>query len=322
MSAVSVTDLSVADRNVGLYELLWRLPTGLVLDFLERASEWELRNALAERLAATTEMVREPMAATPSLRGDADRVARECAEYLLSSNATLGALMSQLEHGADAPLTVRWSGVEHLREAREGGRPVLVFAPHVGFLYAVPIALAALGERSSVLGGETARDVLIRVFSTVAPRLMDQVGYIVVPGEGCARAALDTLARGELLVMFPEVNRGATGNVRSATTTFLGRTIWLPTTAARLARMAGAVILPATVLPDGPRGVVVEFAAPVAAPADRHGDLPTSVWLFRWLEGVVEDRPHLWLGWTMLDTDMRVTPPVSASGAASGAART
>ena len=184
----------------------------------------------------------------------------------------------------------------------------MVFAPHVGFLYAVPTVLAALGEPSAVLGGELARDVLVRVFGAVAPRLVGQVGYIVVPSPGCARAALDTLVRGRLLVMFPEVNRGATGNVRSATASFLGRTVWLPTTAARLARMAGAAILPATVTPDGARGVVIEFAPPVAAPADRHGDVPTSERLFAWLESVVQRRPHLWWGWTMLDTDMSVTP--------------
>lgn len=307
MSELSVTDLSVAGQNVSLFELLWRLPTELVLDFLERANTWELRHSLDQRLANTVEMVRTPVALTPSLRDRSDRIARECAEYVFRSNAILGALMAQLERGARSPLEVQWRGVENLHRAREGDRPVVVFAPHIGFLYAVPVALAALGERSAVLGGDAARDVLLRVFAAVAPRLMERVGYIVVPSPGCARAAVDTLARGELLVMFPEVNRGATGNVQSATTTFLGRTIWLPTTAARFARMARADILPALVTPVGARQVRIEFGEPVAAPVDRHADLPTSRRLFEWLERVVEDRPHLWLGWPMLDADMKVT---------------
>jgi lauroyl/myristoyl acyltransferase len=311
VSAQSVTDFNVARQSASLFELLWQLPTELVLDFLERANEWELRNSLTERLAQTAEMIRAPVALTPSLRDRSDRIAQECAEYVLRSNATLSALIIQLERGAQSPLEVQWSGVEHLRRIREGGRPAVVFAPHIGFLYAVPVALAAVGERSAVLGGDIAREVMFKIFVTVAPRLLERIDYIVVPSPGCAMAAVDTLRRGELLVMFPEVNRGATGNIQSVTTEFLGRRIWLPTTAARFARMARADILPALVTPTAARQVRIEFGEPVAAPADRHADVPTSLRLFEWLERTVEDRPHLWWGWPMLDIDMKVIEPAA-----------
>ena len=306
MSEQSVTDLSVAGQNVSLFELIWQLPNDLVLDFLERASAWEMRNNLAGRLARTVELVRQPIALTPSLRDRSDEIAKRCAEFVLSSNGSLAALVVQLERGGPPALDVEWIGIDNLRSARDGDRPLVVFAPHVGFLYAVPLALAALGERSAVLGSEAARDVLMPVLSALAPRLAERIGYIVVPGPGCARAAAGTLARGDVLVMFPEVNRGATGNVQSATTTFLGRTIWLPTTAARFARIAHADILPALVTPGSARQVRIEFGAPIPAPAGRHADVETSARLFGWLERVIEDRPHLWLGWPMLDSDMNV----------------
>ena len=303
---LSVTDLRVAGANIDLFGLLWRLPAGLVLDFLEQANAWEMRHSLARRLASTVEMVATPIAQTPALRDRSDQVARECAEFFFRSNAALSALLVQLERGTAGPLEVQWQGVDNLRRAREGGRPVVVFAPHIGFLYAVPFALAVLGERSVSLTGEMTGDVLTRVFSTMAPKLIESTSYILVPSPGCARAATDTLWRGGVLVVFPEVNYGATGNVQAATTTFLGRTVWLPTMAARFARIARADILPVLVTPDGPRRVRVELDDPVAAPADRHADVATSVRLFRWLERVIEERPHLWWGWPLLDTKMRV----------------
>jgi lauroyl/myristoyl acyltransferase len=302
----SVIDLSVASQSTPLYRLLWQLPTELVLGFLEQASDWELRHRLADRLASTRELIRGPVALTPALRERGEQIAQASAEFVLRSNATLGALVTQLERTEKSPLDIEWCGLDQLRRARAGDRPAVVFAPHVGFLYAVPLALAALGVRTSVLGSGIAGDALLGIFSAVAPRLVAQVDYLVVPSPGTAHAATRALARGDLLVIFPEVDRGSTGTVRSATATFLGRTIRLPTTAARFARIARADLLPALVVPDGDRLVRIEFGEPVPPPADRHGDIPTSRRLFSWLERVVEERPHLWLGWPMLDTDMKV----------------
>lgn len=308
----SVIDLSVASQSTPLYTLLWQLPTELVLDFLERASEWELRHRLAERLASTCELIREPVAATPALRERSEQIARASAEFVLRSNATLGALVTQLERDQTSPLEVEWCGLD--RVSRAGGRPAVVFAPHIGFLYAVPLALAALGVRSTVLGGGIAGTALQGSFAALAPRLLERIRYLVVPAAGTAHAATRALATGDMLVIFPEVDRGSTGTTRGATATFLGRTIRLPTTAARFARIAGTDLLPALVTPDGDRRVRVEFGEPVPPPADRHDDVPTSLRLFGWLERVVEQRPHLWLGWPMLDTDMRVPDPVPTPG--------
>jgi lauroyl/myristoyl acyltransferase len=303
----SVIDLSVAGQSPTLYKLLWQLPTELVLDFLERASDWELRHRLADRLAGTTELLRQPVALTPGLRDRAEPVARECAEFVLRSNATLGALITQLERDEKSPLDIQWSGLDNLRRATAGDRPAVVFAPHIGYLYVVPFALAALGVRSTVLGSGIAGQALRDIFPALAPRLVERIGYLVVPRPDTARAATQALARGDLLVIFPELDRGATSTVESATATFLGRTIRLPTTAARFARIARASILPALVTPDGDRRVRVEFGEPVPAPANRHGDVPTSLRLFGWLERQVEQRPELWLAWPMLDPEMKVS---------------
>lgn len=323
MPEQSVIDLRVACQSVPLYRLLWQLPTELVLDFLERASDWELRHRLAERLASTTELIREPVALTPALKDRSDRIARAAAEFVLRSNATLGALITQLERDEKAPLEIEWCGLDRLRRVRADGRPAVVFAPHVGYLYAVPLALAAQGARPAVLGTGIAAVAVRDVLPALAPRLVEQVRYLLVPHRGAdrpgsARAATEALAAGGLLVVLPEVNRGATGNVQSATSPFLGRTIWLPTSAARFARIARADIHPMLVTPDGHRRVRIEFGEPVPPPADRHGDVPTSRRLFRWLERMIEDRPHLWQGWPMLDTDMRVPEPDLAEAASAG----
>lgn len=319
MPQQSLTDLTVASQNLSLFELLWQLPGELVLHFAEQANTWEMRHGLAERLAGYADTVRAAVASTPSLRSRSDQIAQACAEYAFRSNATVYALFAQLARGARTPLTVEWQGLDNLQRARAGGRPVVVFAPHVGYLYAVPGALAVLGERLAVLGSEVARDVLVRVVPAVAPRFMELIDYLVVPSPGCARAAANTLARGELLVVFPEVNRGATGNLRATTMQFLGRTIWVPTTAARFARMARADILPALVTPRDARQVRIEFGEPVAAPAGREADAATSRQLFAGLERVVEELPHLWLGWPMLDTDMKVPDGHPARRQGSGA---
>lgn len=318
----SVIDLSVASQSTPLYKLLWQLPTELVLDFLERASDWELRHRLVERLAITSELIREPVALTPTLHERSEQIARASAEFVLRSNATLGALLVQLERDEKSPLNIEWCGLDQLRRARAGGRPAVVFAPHIGFLYAVPPALAALGIPSTVLGGGIAGGALREIFSALAPRLLEQISYLVVPRPGSAHAATRALARGDLLVVFPEVDRGSASTVRSATATFLGRTIRLPTTAARFARIAHAGLLPALVTPDGDRRVRIEFGEPVPPPANRDGDVPTSLRLFRWLERAVQVRPHLWLGWPMLDTDMKVPdPPASTSDQTDGRPR-
>lgn len=309
----SVIDLSVASQSSPLYKLLWQLPTELVLDFLERASDWELRHRLSERLAGTSELIREPVALTPALRGRSEQIAQASAEFVLRSNATLGALITQLERDEKSPLDIQWCGLDHVHRTRAGHRPAVVFAPHVGFLYAVPLALAALGVRSTVLGSGIAGGALRGIIPALAPRLLEQISYLVVPRPGTARAAAQALARGDMLVIFPEVDRGSTGTGQSATATFLGRTIRLPTTAARFARIARADLLPAMVTPDGDRRVRIEFGEPIPPPADRHGDVPTSLRLFGWLERVVEERPHLWLGWPMLDTDMKVPEPSAST---------
>jgi lauroyl/myristoyl acyltransferase len=303
MSERSLTDLSLAVENIQMFERLCRLPARVVLDFLEKANEWEMRHDLAGRLGATGELIRTPLASTPTLAEHGDRLAGECAEYLFRSNATMFALLAQLERGESGPLRVAWRGLENLPT---DGRPAVVFAPHFGFLYAVPLALAVLGQRSAALGNEVARDVLCQIVPAVAPKLWKLIDYILVPSSTSARAALEALAAGTHLVIFPEVNMGATGNVRAATMPFLGREIWVPTAAARFARIAKADIVPVLVVPEGSREIAIEVREPVAAPASRDQDVEVSLNLFAWLERVVLDRPQLWLGWPMLDGAMSV----------------
>ena len=299
----SVTDLSIAVENIHLFERLLRLPAGIVLDFLEKANEWEMCHDLAARLDATGQMIRTPLATTAALADRGDRLAAECAEYLFRSNATLFALLAQLERGEDGPLRVVWRGREKLPQ---DGRPAVVFAPHFGFLYAVPLALAVLGQGSSALGNEVAQDVLCRIVPAIAPKLWQLIDYILVSSPTSAMAGVEALKSGRHLAIFPEINLGATGNVRAATMRFLGREIWVPTAAARFARIAGADIVAMLVAPEGPREIAIEVHDPVAAPASRAEDVEVSLNLFAWLERVVLDRPQLWLGWPMLDGAMSV----------------
>jgi lauroyl/myristoyl acyltransferase len=224
----------------------------------------------------------------------------------MRSNATLLALVAQLDGHDEPALTITWHGEQHLPR---DGRPFVVAVPHLGYFYAAPFLFAARDGgtgTSAVLGNVIAREAMRPVFPVLSPRLQPRIEYIHVPSPASARTALSVLQNGVPLVVFPEITQGTTGNVGSTTTDFLGRRVWVPTTIARFARMARADIVPLLVTPAGHREISVEVGAPLSPPVDRSEDVPVSLSLFSWLEGVVLANPQLWLGWPMLDTTMTV----------------
>jgi lauroyl/myristoyl acyltransferase len=303
----SVSDLSVAGANSQAFELLFRrLPASLVLDFFAAANEWEARHTLADRFSGTVKLIDDTIGRCPALAERSGDIARECAEFLFTSNATLMALAAQLDGHAEPALTVRWDGRERLARLIDTRRRLVVMLPHMAYFYAAPLLLTATHGRVAVLGNTVARDALNLVFPVVAPGLFERIEYIEVPSPTSARAAYAALQQGVPLVIFPEVTQGATGNVGSLTGDLLGRRVWVPTTIARFARMAGADILPMLVVPSGHREVTVEVGEPVPAPAKRADDGDVSLALFAWLEQTILARPQWWWGWPMLDTMMAV----------------
>jgi lauroyl/myristoyl acyltransferase len=309
----SVTDLSVAGANSQVFELLFRrLPAGLVLDFFAAANDWEARHALADRFAGTAKMLGETVARCTELADRSDAIGRECAEFLLHSNAPMMALTAQLEGHSDPAFTIRWEGQDRLDRLVDAGRPIVAMVPHLAYFYAVPLVLALKKGRAAVLGNMVARDALNTVFPLFAPKLHERIEYIEVPSPTSARTAYSVLQQGAPLVVFPEVTQGATGNLGSVTGELLGRRVWVPTTIARFARMTGAAIVPIAVVPSGHREITVEVGEPVAPPQDRHADEAVSLKLFALLERMILARPQWWWGWPMLDTMMAVQAPVAA----------
>jgi lauroyl/myristoyl acyltransferase len=308
----SVTDLSVAGANSQVFELLFRrLPAELVLDFFAAANEWEAQHALADRFAGTAKMIGETVARCPELAGRSDDIGRECAEFLFRSNAPMMALTAQLEGHTDPAFTIRWEGQERLDGLVDAGRRIVAMVAHLAYFYTVPLLLALKSGRAAVLGNTVARDALHTVFPLFAPNLHERIEYIEVPGPTSARTAYSVLQQGIPLVIFPEITQGATGNLGSVTGELLGRRVWVPTTIARFARMAGADILPMAVVPSGHREITVEVGEPLPGPANRHADEAVSRELFALLERTILDRPQWWWGWPMLDTMMAVQAPAA-----------
>jgi lauroyl/myristoyl acyltransferase len=301
----SVTDLSVAGANSQMFDLLYRkLPAALVLDFFDSASAWEIQHTMAERFAGMSAMIHEAVVRTRALRGRSEEIAQQCAAFVMRSNATLLALVAQLDGHDEPALTVTWHGGQHVPR---DGRPFVVAAPHLAYFYAAPFLFAAREGgtgKAAVLGNVIARDALSQVFPVLSPRLQPRIEYIHVPSPTSARTALSVLQNGVPLVVFPEITQGTSGNVGSTTANFLDRRVWVPTTIARFARMARADIVPVLVTPAGHRQISVEVGAPLPPPVDRSEDVPVSLSLFTWLEQVVLAHPELWWGWPMLDSIM------------------
>lgn len=305
MTEQSVTDLNIVAENSHIFSLLYRnLPADLVLDFFERASAWEIKHSLTSRLGDTTELVQRAIAQVPQLRSDSRSVARGFAEFMMGCNATLFSFAAQLAGGGKGPLTLDWTGTDHLTD-----RPVIVVVPHLAYFHAAPIVLAARGKKPAVLSNPVSYGLLRPALEAISPSFLERMEYIQVPGPGSARAALSALQRGQPLVVFPEVDMGITANVRAESMPFLGRRVRVPTSIARFARLAQADIVPLSVLPGGPRQVVIAFDTPVAPPESRSADTAVSLRLFEWLERAVLRCPQWWWCWPMIDSDMSVDGP-------------
>lgn len=188
---------------------------------------------------------------------------------------------------------LRVEGREH--EPRSG--PVLAICNHVSAIDP-PIAGVALRRRARFM----AKDELLRV--PVLGALLRALGVFPVrrgePDRQSIRTALEALAGGDLLLMFPEGTRSADGRLRVA-----------EPGAALLALRTGALVLPMAVvgthrvMPKGariprPRPVVVRLGPTISVPR-QEGRLDRTVletWGQRFMAAIAallppEQRPHL-----------------------------
>jgi lauroyl/myristoyl acyltransferase len=165
-------------------------------------------------------------------------------------------------------------GEEHLRTARDAGKPLMVAGVHTGNPELLGITLACLGMRPVGVAVRQPSDFRDRVITDIRLRAG---GRLIRADRDAMRPALQVLrerAGEETLLFWMDEHVG--GVVRGPS---LGRGTVAPNgniaLAARLARMSGCVIVPGHVtrLPGAPRArFLTTFLPPVAMPAANGGN--------------------------------------------------
>ena len=137
---------------------------------------------------------------------------------------------------ADIERRVAVRGYEHLQQAQQAGRGVIMVSAHLGNLDLVGQVFALRGQR-----------VLVPVERIHPPSLYEQVrhlrarhGITLTPADAALRPALRALRRGEIVALLADWDALGTG----VPVRFFGRDAWLPRGPAVLHLRTGAPIVP------------------------------------------------------------------------------
>jgi KDO2-lipid IV(A) lauroyltransferase len=158
-------------------------------------------------------------------------------------------------------LVERVDGIEHMIEARDHGRGIIVITGHIGCWELMPAYFTTLGYRISVV----ARRMKVGRLNDRLVRARRSVGVTTLDRDAGARAMIEVLARGEVLGVLIDQHT----HVAGMWVPFFGRPAFTPTAVAKLAMASGARIVPMAIY-LGERGRHVVRVLP-AIDTDRAG---------------------------------------------------
>lgn len=234
------------------------------------------------------------------------RIARRHFEFMRrEAFATVWPCIRGFE-GADA---IAIEGRDHLDDALDAGRGVLLVSAHFGFARLLKPILRFQGYAALLVGRPPGRiRPLTRLGERVRLRILrlpyalerDEqwvriVGHDLEAGMNI-RLHIAALTRNDIVIALADGRAGQSLRPMSV----LGVEVPLSPTVFRMARSTGAPILPVFVVDDpssrDPLGIRLVIEAPLAlAPGDPQADLTAFAQL---LEARVREQPHLWLRWS------------------------
>jgi len=164
----------------------------------------------------------------------------------------------------------RLEGLEHLRAARQAGRPVVLAFFHFGPIYIMRQWVRAHGFPAAVfVAGELeARNRLLRFRDRLTP--FPEVPVIFYPRE--LRALTKFLAGGNILLIAVDMPVGR----QTTAETDDGWELNMNSGAARLANRAGADLIPVSIVTEGPWRFRMKFGQPIAGKEIPTGDDQTA----------------------------------------------
>lgn len=257
---------------------------------LEWATRPRLRSRLAENLAPA-------IGAAPGDRAVRRLVRRELVNEAYRSADLLWAAGRPDDFLARAEIL----GIDHLHDALERGRGLLLVGLHLGgWEVATPVPEAVVPVPTSVI---TADDWIAHAID----HRRRAVGLATV-GAGRTLEQLRVLRRGECLLMLGD--HALDPRTRTHRVELCGRAARLPAGAVVLARLTQAPILTFDVVPLGPRRWRVVIGAPLDPPAAEDDEVDVLQRLAdRWTR-VIRAHPDRWSARFPIDWD----PPASALG--------
>ena len=181
--------------------------------------------------------------------------------------------------------TVRIDGLEHLQALKAAGRPVLLLAPHFVGLDMAGTRLSLEGDFVSVYSPQKDK-VIDHWLHHGRSRFNDQ---LLLSRHDGVRATVKAMKSGRPLYYLPDLDYG---RKESIFVPFFGVPAATITGLPRLARLAGAAVVPCVVriLPGGD-GCVLELGAPWADYPSDDVEADTRR-MNAWLEGVIRTMPE------------------------------
>ncbi len=185
---------------------------------------------------------------------------------------------------------VQVEGFDHLQQALERGKGVIVVTAHLGNVDMVGQLPLARGIPISGAVWHLQPERLFRY----TLKLRQIHGLRLFPTDGPMLGLLRALKRGELIGL--PADRVFAGNARMVD--FFGRPAWLPSGPARLSRRTGAPLLPAFVerLPGDTFRVHIEPALDVPQTGDVEADIASAMEeIVGIMEHYISQHPEQWL---------------------------
>jgi len=296
--------------HLSLIDAMGVIPPGDLFDFLMRVRTAELssleREPIWQDMVASTQA--EMAAFLHLTAGEAHDLAVSHVRAMLGENLIwptyISAYLSRPE--VFRPQIRVW-GQESLDGALRSGRGAVLAQCHWGaFQMLLPALLIHGYSVFQFFGDAEAAAWASDVIRDRNPGLFSHMETLVVPDPAVARRSLQTIDRGFLVAIPPEISEGTTKP--KLHTEFLGVEVYAPEGPAFLAATARVPLIPVRVQAEGPT-LHCYLGEPIEVTKSRSGIQEAVQRCFRDLEKAVRTTPHQWRGWGFL-RDMCVAATV------------